>query len=192
MSETYTAGRKGWRLADFTGVGYDKGRPKVIQALWLATSGIIMNWWFPAKARVAVLRAFGAQIGEGVLIRHRVRIHWPWKLTVGANTWIGEGTWILNLEPVTIGSNVCVSQDVFICAGSHNWRSPSFEFKNAPIVIEDCAWIGGRVTVLCGVTIGKDSIVGATALVPRDVPASSVILAPISSPEALIGMGRSL
>ena len=75
MSGNEIASRAGWHLADFTGAGYDKGRPKAIQALWLATSGVIMHWWFPTKARVVVLRAFGAQIGDSVLIRHRVRFH---------------------------------------------------------------------------------------------------------------------
>ena len=167
-----------WCLADFTGAGYDKGRPKVIQALWLAASDVIMNWWFPGRARVAVLRAFGAKIDGGVLIRHRVRIHWPWKLSVGSNTWIGEGTWILNLEPVTIGSNVCVSQDVMLCTGSHDRHSPSFEFDNAPIVIRDGAWVAARATVRRGVTIGERAIVGATALVVQDVAPGSTSLAP--------------
>jgi putative colanic acid biosynthesis acetyltransferase WcaF len=176
LGETY--GRGSWRLADFTGANYDKGRPKIVQALWLATSDVIMNWWFPARARVAVLRAFGAQIGDGVLIRHRVRIHWPWKLNVGPNTWIGEGTWILNLEPVTLGSNVCISQDVFLCTGSHDRRSPSFEFDNAPIVIKDGAWVAARATVLRGVTVGERTVIGATALVSKDVLPGSTILAP--------------
>lgn len=167
-----------WRLADFTGAGYDKGRPKHIQALWLATSDVIRQWWFPTKARVAVLRAFGAQIGDGVLIRHRVRIHWPWKLTVGDHTWIGEGTWILNLEPVTIGSNVCISQDVLLCTGSHDRRSPSFEFDNAPIIVSDGAWVAARSTVLRGVTVGEGALVGAVALVTQDVAPGSLVLAP--------------
>jgi len=178
VSGNETTSRAGWRLADFTGAGYDKGRPKLIQALWLASSDVIMNWWFPPKARVAVLRAFGAQIGDGVLIRHRVRIHWPWKLTVGSDTWIGEGTWILNLEPVTIGSNVCVSQDVLLCTGSHDRRSPSFEFDNGPISIGDGAWVATRATVLRGVTVGPGAIIGATTLVPSDVPPGSTVLAP--------------
>ena len=99
------------RLAAFTGRGYDKGRSPVWQIAWLAASGaVVTRWWCPVGVRVAILRAFGATIGENVLIRHRVRIHWPWKLTVGDDSWIGEDTWILNLEPVTIGSDVCVSQ----------------------------------------------------------------------------------
>lgn len=167
-----------WRLADFTGSGYDKGRPKAIQALWLATSDVLQCWWFPPRLRVRVLRLFGASIGPNVLIRHRVRIHWPWKLTVGSDAWVGEGTWILNLEPVRIGSNVCVSQDVLLCTGSHDRKSPSFEFDNAPITIGDGAWVAARATVLRGVTIGERATIGATALITSDVAPGAVVLAP--------------
>lgn len=172
-------GRPRRSLAGFTGAGYDKGRPVHIQALWLAISGLVLTrWWCPGRVRVAILRAFGATIADNVLIRHRVRIHWPWKLTVGADTWIGEDTWILNLEPVTIGSDVCISQAVLLCTGSHDRRSPTFEFDNAPIVIEDGAWVAARATVLRGVTVGADAVVGATALVTADVPAGTTVLAP--------------
>ncbi len=94
---------------------------RVTQALWLFVSGaVFMRWWCPAKLRVTILRAFGAEVGENVLVRHRVRIHWPWKLDIGDNSWIGEGAWLLNLEPITIGSNVVISQDALICTGSHD------------------------------------------------------------------------
>jgi putative colanic acid biosynthesis acetyltransferase WcaF len=167
------------RLAGFSGVGYDKGRSPVWQAAWLIISGtIFMRAWLPARARVMLLRAFGAEVGRGVLIRHRVRVHWPWKLTVGDDSWIGEGSWILNLEPVTIGANVCVSQDVFLCTGSHDRRSVTFEFDNAPIVVEDGAWIAARATILRGVRIGAAAVVGASALVTRDVPPGATVLAP--------------
>ncbi len=167
------------RLAGFTGVGYDKGRPAPVQALWLLVSGLVVTrWWCPVSLRVAILRAFGATIGTGCVIRHDVHVHWPWKLTVGDHTWIGEGAHLLDLEPITIGSDVCLSQQVLLCTGSHDRRSPTFEFDNAPIVVEDGAWVAARATVLRGVTIGADAVVGATALVTRDVPAGAVVLAP--------------
>lgn len=165
-------------LAGFVGAGYDKGRPVPWQVAWLSVSGWLMGWWCPPPLRAQVLRLFGARIGPGVLIRHRVRIHWPWKLSIGANSWIGEGTWILNLEPVTIGADVCISQEVFLCAGSHDRNSPTFEFDNAPIDIADGAWVAARATVLRGVRIGSGSLVGATALVTRDVSPGEVVLAP--------------
>jgi putative colanic acid biosynthesis acetyltransferase WcaF len=169
-------------LAGFTGAGYDKGRPGAVQVLWLLVSGILTTrWWCPMALRLSVLRMFGATIGDGVVVRHRVRIHWPWKLTVGDHSWIGEDVWILNLERVRIGSNVCVSQGVLLCTGSHDRRSPTFEYDNAPIVVEDGAWVAARATVLRGVTVGADATIGACALVTRDVPAGATVLAPPST-----------
>jgi putative colanic acid biosynthesis acetyltransferase WcaF len=113
-----------------------------------------------------------------VLIRHDVRIHWPWKLSVGSDSWIGERAWILNLEPVTIGSNVCISQEAMLCTGSHDRHSATFEFDNAPIVVGDGAWIALRATVLRGVTIGAGAVIGASALVVDDVAPNAVVVAP--------------
>ncbi|MGW0036387.1 putative colanic acid biosynthesis acetyltransferase [Gordonia sp. NPDC003376] len=165
-------------LHEFTGAGYDKGRSVVVQILWLSTQPVISQWWVPNRIRILVLRAFGARVGRGVLIRHGVRIHWPWKLTVGDDSWIGERVWILNLEPVTIGGNTCVSQDVLLCTGSHDRKSPSFEFDNAPISVGDSAWIATRATVLRGVTIGDRSVIGAASLVVKDVPDGVVVMTP--------------
>ena len=141
-------------LGEFTGAGYDKGRPASVQVAWLAVAP---------------------------LIRHGVKIHWPWKLSIGDNTWVGEGAWILNLEPVSIGSNSCVSQDVFLCAGSHSRKSRTFEFDNGPIVIGDGVWIAARSTILRGTSVGDHSVIGANCLVTSDVPASSIVRAPASS-----------
>jgi putative colanic acid biosynthesis acetyltransferase WcaF len=166
-------------LAGFVGHGYDKGRGPATQIAWLTVSGLVfVRWWCPARLRVAILRGFGADIAPGVLIRHNVRIHWPWKLTVGKDSWIGEEAWLLNLEPIVIGSDVCISQDVFLCTGSHNRRSPTFEYDNGPIRIGDGAWIAAGATVLRGVTVGEDAVVGARALVVRDVAPGATVVAP--------------
>lgn len=168
-------------LGDFTGDNYSKGRSWPVQLLWMAVSRYItMQWWCPNTLRIAVLRAFGAQIGTGTLIRHDVRIHWPWKLEIGEHTWIGESTWILNLEPVAIGSNTCVSQSVLLCTGSHDRFSATFEFDNGPITVGDAVWIAARATILRGVHIAHGATVGATALVTGDVPEGATILAPRS------------
>lgn len=166
-------------LRGFQGHGYTKGRSRLVQAAWLCTQGLLLrHWWCPAKVRIAVLRAFGAQIGEGVLIRHRVRIHWPWKLRIGEGSWIGEGVWLLNLEPISIGQNSCLSQDVFVCTGSHRFDEPTFEFDNAPVHIGNRTWLAAQSTVLRGVTVGDDVLVGAKALVVKDVPDGARVLAP--------------
>lgn len=157
-------------LAGFTGAGYDKGRSKLWQALWFATSNLVFQkWWFPVRFRPALLRLFGATMGRNVFIRHRVRVHWPWKLAIGNDCWIGEDAWLLNLEPISIGNDVCISQAAFLCTGSHRWDSPTFEYDNGPIVIDDGAWIAARASVLRGVKIGADAIVSAHELAAHDL-----------------------
>ncbi|WP_376744835.1 hypothetical protein [Rhodococcus opacus] len=63
-----------------------------------------------------------------------------------------------------------------ICTGSHDRNSPTFEFDNRPITIQDGAWIAARATILRGVTIGSNTTVGAQSLVVRDVPSNTVVL----------------
>jgi putative colanic acid biosynthesis acetyltransferase WcaF len=170
-------------LRDFTGEGRPVGVPWPVRLLWMLVSPLIMGSWCPNRLRVLVLRGFGARIGTGTRIKHDARIDWPWKLEIGNDTWIGECTWIINAEPVVIGSNTCISQGVLLCSGSHDTSSPTFEFDNAPIVIGDSVWIAARATVLRGVRVGDGATVGATALVTRDVPEAATILAPRAQPK---------
>ncbi|MEX3644809.1 MULTISPECIES: putative colanic acid biosynthesis acetyltransferase [Mycolicibacterium] len=164
-------------LDGFTGSGYSRGRGVAIQLLWLMSRGLLMKWWCPNAVRITVLRLFGARIAAGVIVRHQVKIHWPWKLAVGRNSWIGEEVWILNLERLQIGSNTCISQGALLCTGSHDRHSATFEFDNAPVVIGDSVWVAARATVLRGVHIGDGATVGATAVVAGDVPAGATVLA---------------
>lgn len=159
------------QLTEFRGVGYDKVRSVIWQAAWFATQNLLFSaWWFPPRLRPALLRAFGATIGSDVFIRHRVRVLWPWKLTIASSTWIGEGAWLLNLEPIVIGSNVCVSQETFLCTGGHDHDSPTFEYDNGPITVRDGAWIAAQALVLRGVTVGANALIGTRAVVSHDVP----------------------
>ncbi|MFP7834824.1 DapH/DapD/GlmU-related protein [Marisediminicola sp. LYQ134] len=166
-------------LGGFTGSGYDKGRGFAWQLAWvIASSLIVERMWSPSTLRVTVLRFFGASIGHGVLIRRHVKVHWPWKLTIGDNVWIGVDAWLLNLEPISLGSDVCISQSALLCTGSHRFDSATFEFDNAPIDVRDGVWIAARATVLRGVTIGSGAVIGATALVTQSVPQGARVLAP--------------
>ena len=65
-------------------------------------------------------------------------MHWPWKLSIGDHCWIGEGAWLLNLEPITIGHDVCISQEALLCNGSHDRCDPALEYDNAPIPAQVC------------------------------------------------------
>jgi putative colanic acid biosynthesis acetyltransferase WcaF len=162
-------------LAAFTTAGYDRGRTLSWQVAWVVTSRLVFQaWWLPARMRPKILRKFGATIGEGVLIRERVRVHWPWKLTIGDHSWIGEGAWLLNLEPITIGHDVCVSQEALLCTGSHDRHDPAFGYDNGPIVIEAGAWVAARAIVLRGVVVGAGAVIPAGQTVSASVPANEL------------------
>lgn len=182
MSASASASVSTRSLAARRGRPYAKGRGYLSQALWVALSTLVFTQvWCPNRVRCAMLRWFGATIGEKVLIKHRVRIHWPWNLSIGDNSWVGTDAELYNVADIVIGSDVCISQHVYLCTGSHDPHSPTFAFDNGPITVEDGVWLCARSTVLRGVTVGANTIVGATALVTSDVPPHSVVRAPAST-----------
>ncbi|MEN0109921.1 MAG: WcaF family extracellular polysaccharide biosynthesis acetyltransferase [Planctomycetota bacterium] len=165
-------------LSSYTNGGYRPGRGKLVQMLWYFTSlTLLESGWLPvAKGlKSALLRAFGARIGVGVVIKPHVRIKYPWRLTVGDHVWIGQDAWIDNLADVRIGSHVCVSQRAYLCTGGHDHRRRTFDLLTGEIVLEDGSWVGAGATVLGGVTVGGNAIVAAGAVASRDVPAATVV-----------------
>jgi putative colanic acid biosynthesis acetyltransferase WcaF len=134
---------------------------------------VFSTWWCPARLRPAILRAFGADVGKRVLIRHRVRVLWPWKLSIGDDCWIGEQAWLLNLEPITIEHDVCISQEALLCTGSHDHRDPAFGYRNAPITVHSGAWVAARAIVLPGATIQAGQLVPAGARFQQGEPSGS-------------------
>lgn len=117
---------------------------------------------------------FGASIGSRVYIKPRINIHFPWKLKVGNDVWIGENVEIINLEHVVIGNNVCISQNVIICSGNHDYRTAEMFYRNSPIFISDGVWIAAFSFVGPGVSIGVDTVVTAMSFVSKDLNANSV------------------
>ena len=126
--------------------------------------------------RRTILRLFGARIGEGVHIFPSVRIAVPWNLTMDAFSSLGDRAIVYNLGPVTIGQRVTVSQFAHLCAGSHDHTAKTFDLIKPPITIGDEAWVCADAFVGPGVTIGRGAIVGARAVVVKDV-ADAVLVA---------------
>jgi len=100
-----------------------------------------------------------------VVLKPAVNIKYPWFLSIGDNTWIGEGVWIDNLDQVTIGKNCCVSQGALLLSGNHNYKRASFDLILKPITLEDGVWIGANSVVTQGVRCQSHSLlaVGSVA-----------------------------
>jgi putative colanic acid biosynthesis acetyltransferase WcaF len=161
---------------------------KIRLVMWFCVQHIIFkSSFFPTRLRPYFLRIFGASVGKGVLIRRGVRIHFPWSLEIGNNSWIGEDVWIVNHEKISIGSDVCISQRSIICSGGHDFRSSTLEFDHSPVEIKNGAWLCLDSKVLAGVSIGECSVISAGEVVRKSVPDYSLLIGgtirPIEPPE---------
>jgi putative colanic acid biosynthesis acetyltransferase WcaF len=155
------------RLDRFQNRGFERGRSRLTEALWLLLQGLLVDSWIPGSMhRIAILRLFGAKIGRGVVIKPHVRVKFPWRLEIGDYSWIGEGVWIDNLAGVTIGSHCCISQGAYLCTGSHDWSLETFDLITRPIVLEDHVWLCARCAVGPGVRARQGAVLtlGSTAV----------------------------
>jgi putative colanic acid biosynthesis acetyltransferase WcaF len=158
------------RLDRFDACKFDRGRSRIVEALWLICGGLFVSSGLPGSLlRVLILRAFGARISSGVVIKPHVRVKFPWRLSIGAHSWIGEDVWIDNLAQVSIGAQCCISQAAYLCTGSHDWSSESFNLVTKPIVIEDGAWICAKTTIGPGVRVGKGAVLALGSIATRDL-----------------------
>lgn len=164
-------------LSAFRNPEYSPGRGLLTRTLWYYCSLLLFeSGWLPNSGiKVKILRLFGARIGLGVNIKPHVRIKYPWRLEIGDYCWIGQGVWIDNIEDVTIGDHVCVSQLAYFCTGSHDHHSPAFDLIAKPIVVETGAWIAARATLLGGVTIHANAIAAAGAVVVKSIPVATIV-----------------
>ena len=113
-------------------------------------------------------------MAKGVVIKPKVSIKYPWKLTVGDNTWIGENVWIDNLDTVNIGANVCISQGALILSGNHDYSKTTFDLIVKPITIEDGVWIGAKSIVTQGVVCKSHSVLAVNSVASSNLELYSI------------------
>jgi len=158
------------RLDLFNSGGFTRGRSVFVEAAWLLVDALFVRSCLPgSRLRISLLRMFGAKIGDGVRIKPRVKIKFPWRLSIGAHTWIGEDVWIDNLAFVAIGTQSCISQGAYVCTGSHDWESPSMDLVTKPVSIGVGAWICARAVVGPGVRVGDGAILILGSVAYKDL-----------------------
>jgi len=147
----------------------------VTQLWWLVQSTCFgLSPKFMYSFRRVLLRLFGAKIGKGVLIRPSARITYPWKLTIGDYSWIGDDSIIYNLGQIDIGSNVSIAHRVYLCTGYHEIDKITFDIGVKSISIEDESWLSNDVFIAPGVNVGHGTVIGARSAVFKDMPAGTV------------------
>jgi len=122
-----------------------------------------------------LLRLFGANVGEKVLIYPSVKIWAPWNLSLGHRSVIGPNVILYNVDRIEIAEDVTISQNVHLCTASHNIESIERELIHTPIIIERGSWVFADAFVAMGVKIGEGSIVGARSVVTKNVAAFNVV-----------------
>lgn len=163
-------------LSAYNNHPYHPGGNALKRLLWLYTNALFFKTSLvPVSGfKVFLLRIFGAKIGKGVNIKPCVNIKYPWFLTIGNNTWIGENVWIDCLVGINIGSNVCISQGAHLLTGSHNYKKATFDLITGSVVLADGVWIGAQAIVNQGVSVGSHSVLTTGSVATKDLEAYSV------------------
>ncbi len=138
---------------------------------WLPNSDPIIFRW-TKWVRYIVAKGIIKQCGRNVNIQNRARF--GYNLVIGDNSGIGENARIGS--GTIIGNNVMMAPDVIICTENHRYLKETYEgIIHKPVIIEDNVWIGYRAIILPGVRVGKNAIIGAGAVVTKDVPPYAIV-----------------
>jgi putative colanic acid biosynthesis acetyltransferase WcaF len=127
-----------------------------------------------SRLKRALLRLFGAKLGRGVVLKPGINIKYPWKLSIGDFSWIGEKVWIDNLAPVGIGKNVCLSQGAMLLTGNHDYTRTTFDLVVKEIILEEGVWIGAQALVCPGVIGRSHAVLAARSVASGQMDAYTI------------------
>lgn len=153
-----------------------RGRNAIVVQLWWfvqatlfrASPQIFFGW------RRFLLRLFGAKIGKRVLIRSTAEFTYPWKVSIGDYSWIGDRTVLYSLGEIHIGQHTVISQQSYICTGSHDADQISFDMYAQTVHVGDECWVASGVFIMPGATIGDGAVIGARSTVFGNIPGGMI------------------
>lgn len=134
-----------------------------------------------AKRRAYFYHRTLPRCGDELYVHPGVVMYFPMNIELGNRVFMNRGVFITASAKVSIGNDVLIGPYTVINSGNHVYRNSEVPIRqqghvNAPIVIEDDVWIGAHAVVLPGVRIGRGAVVGAGAVVTRDVDRYAVVV----------------
>ncbi|MDO5304275.1 MAG: DapH/DapD/GlmU-related protein [bacterium] len=152
-------------------------REAVIVRLWEIVWCLLLQWT-PKKLngfRLFCLKLFGAKIHGHPFVFPSAKIYAPFNLELFDHACIGPAVNVYNLGKTVLMENSTVSQETMLCGGTHDLSSPRLPLMVGSIEIGHDVFIGVRALILPGLRIGDGSVVGAAALVTKNVPEWTIV-----------------
>jgi putative colanic acid biosynthesis acetyltransferase WcaF len=152
----------------------------VVYAIFFRTTPKFLNPW-----RVGLLKLFGATIRGVPFVASSAIIKFPWNLTLEHRACLGPRCEVYNLDKVVVREGATIAQEAYLCGGTHDFTMAELPLVVGPIEIGAGAFVGARAFVLPGVIVGDRAIIGACALVNRDVQPEQIVA---GNPSRVIGI----
>ncbi len=128
-----------------------------------------------SRGRARLLRLFGGDVHPTTNIRGSVKVHHPWLLRTGEWSSLGDRVHVYNLGPVVIGAHTTISQNVHLCAGSHDHRDPTLPLLRSTITIGSGTWICADAFIGPDVRVGHNCVVAARSVVVSNVLEGEIV-----------------
>ena len=132
------------------------------------------------RFRVTLCRVIFKKCGRGIIVDRGVTFGLGYNIEIGDYSGIGINSALYGTGGLVIGNDVMLAPEVVILTENHRHDDIRRPIRlqgaeSAPVIIEDDVWIGIRVIILPGVRIGRSSVIGAGAVVTKDVPPFSIV-----------------
>lgn len=169
----------------------NREQPKILTKRWVKVVAKRI-WNIPELMKITLRRfryaAKGLSAGQLTVFGELDFNGPPSHLTIGERSFISEGVHLALHDQITIGNRVVINSKVQLLTASHHTDDPLWQQFKKPIVIEDYAWIANSAIILPGVRIGKGAVVGAGAVVSKNVPDYAIA---VGNPAKLIKNNRA-
>jgi len=149
----------------------------VVRGLWVIVQSTLWKllWRKFYWQRAIVLKLFGADVPTKCQLFGSSWIERPHDLKIGEYSSIGPRVHLYNLGHLEIGSHTILSQDVYVCGGTHNFLDATMPLIKKDVKIGSGVWICAGAFIGPGVIIGDGAVIGARAVVTKDVEPWTVV-----------------